>query len=56
MTIRWVNRNTFDVFMSDQYWDDWTRIRVGQDGLYGVAGRRLSRAQFKEVEAVINGN
>lgn len=54
MVIRQVNRNTFDVFTSEQYWDGWTRVRFGKDGLFGVAGNRLTRAAMKEVEAAIN--
>jgi hypothetical protein len=53
MVIRKVNNNTFDVFMSDQYWDDWTRVRVTRDGIYGVAGRRLTRAVLKQIEEAV---
>lgn len=53
MTIRQVNRDTFDVFMSAQYWDGWTRVRVGRNGLYGVAGRRLTKAEFKQIEEAL---
>ena len=56
MVIRKVNRDTFDVFMADQYWGDWTRVRFGREGIYGVAGRRLSNKLLKEVAEAINGN
>lgn len=53
MTIRRVNRDTFDVFLSDQYWDGWTRVRMGRNGLYGVAGNRLNKAQMAAIEAEV---
>lgn len=56
MKILRVNRDTFDVFMSDEYWGDWTRVRVGgPNGVYGVAGRRVPNATLKQVAAQING-
>lgn len=53
MVIRKVNNNTFDVFMSDQYWDDWTRVRVTREGVYGVAGRRLPRSVLRQIEEAV---
>jgi hypothetical protein len=56
MVIRKVNGNTFDVFMSNQYWEDWTRVRIGSpNGVFGVAGRRLSNKVLREIADAING-
>ncbi len=55
MVIRKVNRDTFDVFMSNEYWGDWTRVRLGFNGIHGVAGRRVPNKVLKEIEACING-
>lgn len=50
MVIRRVSRDTFDVFMAKEFWGDWTRVRVGgRNGVYGVAGRRLSNKQLQEI-------
>lgn len=54
MVIRKVNRNTFDVFMSEQYFGDWTRISRRPDGtVYGVQGRRLNAAALQAVSEAI---
>lgn len=53
MKILRVNRNTFDVFFSEQYWDDWTRVAIGRNGVYGVAGRRLTKAQMEQVKEAL---
>lgn len=56
MVVRKVNPYTFDVFFSDQYWGDWTRVRIGGNcGVYGVAGRRLTNKVLRDVAAAING-
>lgn len=53
MVIRRVNQTTFDVFMSEQYFGDWTRVRVTRDGIYGVAGRRLPRNVLRQIEEAV---
>lgn len=56
MVIRKVNNNTFDVFMADEFWGDWTRVRLGGVvGVYSVAGRRLNVRLLTQVAEVING-
>jgi len=54
MKILKVNPYTFDVFMSAQYWEDWTRVRVGgSNGVFGVAGRRLPNKTLREIADAI---
>lgn len=56
MVIRKVNNNTFDVFMAEEFWGDWTRVRLGGAvGVYPVAGRRLNLKALTQVSEVING-
>lgn len=56
MVVRKVNGNTFDVFLSDQYWGDWTRVRIGGPvGVHPVAGRRLNLKLLHAISLLING-
>ena len=56
MTIRQVNRGTYDVFLADEFWGDWVRVRFGREGLYYVAGKRVSRKVMQSIEETINGD
>lgn len=55
MVVRKVNRDTFDVWTSAQYWDGWTRVRFGNKGLYRVDGKRVNNKTLADMEAAING-
>lgn len=56
MVVRKVNRDTFDVWTSDQYWDGWTRVRYGAKGIYRVDGKRVNAKALAEIDTAIKGN
>lgn len=55
MVIRQADKRTFDVFLSDQYWDDHIRVRRQGDNLFYVSGKRVPKKVLDEIKSVING-
>lgn len=56
MIIRQVNRNTFDVFMADEFWGDWTRVRILNNGdIQHVGGKYVSRKVLGDIGNQIKG-
>ena len=45
-------RNEFDVF-TGKGWGNWTRVRRGNVGAYGVAGQRLAHPVMREVSHLL---
>lgn len=45
-------RNEFDVF-TGKGWNNWTRVRRGNAGAYGVAGERLPHPVMHEVSHLL---
>ena len=54
MIIRQVNKNTFDVFLADEFWGDWLRVRNGYQGVYYVDGKRVNRKVMTDINNAIN--
>lgn len=52
MEIRKLNHNTYDIFLF-QGWEGWTRVKVTRNGVFGVAGKRISHALFKHLSQVL---
>ena len=50
MVIRKHVGNMFDIFLSDDGWGGWVRVRRTQAGLIPVSGVRVSKTVLKQIE------
>lgn len=53
MVIRKHVGNMFDVFLADEGWDHWVRVRKTPNGVHPVAGIRVSKNVLKQIEEAI---
>jgi hypothetical protein len=53
MVIRKHVGNMFDVFLADEGWGGWVRVRRSFNGIQPVSGVRVSRAILKQIEEAL---
>lgn len=53
MVIRKHVSNMFDVFLSDEGWGGWVRVRRISGGLIPVSGVRVNKTILKQIEEAI---
>ena len=51
--VKRLGRNVFDVFEGRQ-WGSWSRLKIGRNGVFFVAGNSLHRGVYKALAANIN--
>lgn len=53
MVIRKHVGNMFDVFLADEGWGGWVRVRRTPNGLVPVSGVRVNKILLKQIEEAI---
>lgn len=49
MVIRKVYGNVFDVFLSDEGWGNWVRVRKARDGVSVISGVRVNKTTITAI-------
>lgn len=55
MEMRRLDRNTYDVFLGNQ-WSTWVRVRQGKGGTYRIAGQKVDHRLLKELDSILAPN
>lgn len=50
MVIRKCVGNVFDVFLSDEGWGQWVRVRKTRDGVSVIGGVRVTKSTIRKIE------
>lgn len=53
MVVRKHVGNMFDVFLSDEGWGGWVRVRRTSNGIIPVSGARVPKTVLKQIEEVL---